>query len=421
MSFSQKQHKENLENWALGKYAIPGTPIRIFGSTGHLKAGTPTEPLENTLECRYTSDGFVVIGGRTDQGVIRVDRDGNVQWRQTWAGGVRMNGLDYNPSSDQVIVTADLDGTYRVAELDGDTGDILRSTDAFAPELWGGAVAYDPVDPDAFWVSEMSNDRVLKGNWDGTTLWNSATQGLNLTAPTSVDVLYSQPAEARTILIGDTGANRALRSNEAGNILDQFPFPGAKIRQAPTASLIQIYFNELQPTAAPGGGNRWPYSIISSGGLTRPFSSFIPYLTKPLAFKPGDPYTVAFGKNHGLNEAKLPLYSAKKFSQLSRTVNIWDANSIAAATAETSPPIPCFMLKPTVYVKPTQAGTLTLQTARFVGRGGKWDGGWDDVDSVSLTANTLSSYTPTWNPGVFRFKVDLDADGSVDAWVNLEA
>jgi len=394
------------------------------------------ELLGNVLECRYIGNDFVIAAAEPSDGVIRVSHEGCLQWRQTWpdalTGGQaqRINGLDYNPDVNRVLVAVRyLDGTHIVYELNADTGAIIRSLSGFEPEFWGGAVCYDPPNPDSqFWISETANNRVLRVNWDGDILWNSTTLGLALSAPTSVDVSYRSATDTRDILIGDSGNNRLLRVNEAGviQIGGQFPFPAAKGRFAEGASLIQIYFCELVSAAVPDGGNRWPYSIISSGVLTRPYKYFIPYLTKPVAFKPSDPLTIAFAHIHGLIETKLSFYDATKFSQLSRTIDIWNAKSIDAATPESSPPIPSFILTSTVYVKATQTGTLYIDVARFVERfgasgGGAWDGDWDQYDSIVLAADTLASYTPTGNLGIFRFRVDLDDDGEADAWIVQEA
>lgn len=101
---------------------------------------------------------------------------------------------------------------------------------------------------------------------------------------------------------------------------------------------------------------------------------------------------------------------------------LWKAQDMTAGVDYYSAPVlDYFWAKKTLCLKASQAGTASVEIARFLHDNplGWWDGGWETYDTFSLSANILNTYSRFSDVplGVYRLKVSLKENGKIDGWI----
>jgi len=368
----------------------------------------------------------------TPNDIILYDRDTGE--KTTIATGLEIkNGkgnMSWNPQVNRILVYT-RKPAIREFDLEGNETNSLTSTGLGAigdPVPNGSQVIYDPVDPENKIVfCDPSNHVAVHCKWDGTVLDSWGTYGTAgsgdgyLDTPQSVSTAqhlfyWNQTDGLVTVVIGDTNNNRVLWWSLNNDIIKgQLPFPQPKART--------VMGNSITSVKEKGSFHLGNY-IFFDNCLPSP-AWFEPH-TESLISHPSKP-NVFLSTVHA-NALVKEVFVAEPKKVPPATMRLWEGKSVSAGTALNSMPIPdWYRPHKTISIKPTQDGSMDIETARWVGTGTywiedtpSWDGSWDKIESgIPLSGGDCYTLHLKRPLGVLRVSVTLNADGEVDGWVNL--
>lgn len=385
-------------------------------------------------------DGNVIVSGDSywnDKGVkIRIfrawDRLTKTEvWRVYTLQNFYWNNC-YNPVSNRIIsFVPDRNSggppwNAYIEERDATTGIMIRklwgtTLGAFAladvDQLGGGSgVAYDPDNVDNFWVAQYSKHVVLKLDWYGNVLKQFGVYGVpgndntHLNGPNGVSLTQRQSSGALWVAVADQINNRVLILNgDAVTINNMFPFPKPSVSFLMGGRLLAVYNSR---NAIPAYGAFildeqypiWHYSSNSDCFISHPQ---IPWRMM-----------VSWSENM-MREININRFAPYR-SGAPISASLYKTIAATLGTDYPSRPIlTWFRRNSTVFIKATQAGTLQIQVPRTLGVEDTWDGTWETYDTAAIVANTLLSYTPAGEMGIYRVSVNLAVNGTIYGWVNL--
>lgn len=364
--------------------------------------------------------------------IILYDRDTGE--KTTIATGLEIkNGkgnMSWNPQVNRVIVYTE-QPAIREFDLEGNETNSLTSTGLGAigdPIPNGSQVIYDPTDPaNKIFICDPSNHVVVHCKWDGEVLDSWGTYGTAgsgdgyldtpQTVATSQSLFYRTPDKGVTrVVIGDTNNHRVLWWHlPTDSIIGQLPFPQPKARTVMGNSIISV--------KEKGDFHLGNYIFFDN---CIPSPAWFEPRTESLISHPSKP-NIFLAAMHA-NALDREVFVAEPKNVPPVTMRLWEGESVSAGTALDSMPIPdWYRPHKTINIKPTQDGSMDIETARWVGTGtwwientASWDGSWDVIDKdITLTAGECYTLHLKRPLGILRVSVTLNADGEVDGWVNL--
>jgi len=128
----------------------------------------------------------------------------------------------------------------------------------------------------------------------------------------------------------------------------------------------------------------------------------------------------SYADYYGANQALVLKFPTFPFPlPFSMTIPLWEDKSIGTG-GDAVGEIPCLGLEATFYILSDQSGTAYIQACRE--RTGLDSYVFDDIDSFSVAANTVTPYTiTTLNARLVRLRFVPTATAIVSAWVSLNS
>ena len=404
------------------------TPIWQLWNAWAVESGALGQALSNCYGACYDGDGSHIIAHTENpRRIVKWTRGKAKVWEKSLDDRFVYLNLAYNPHRDTVIggsqdrTTSPYTGM--VSEFSVSTGELIRTLKSTELGPLGRVIQVHPDldDGERLWLVDYDKHVVVLTDWAGRVYWYFGVYGVSgsddshLNYPGSVSPMRAPgdgfgTVDNPIVMIGDSGNHRLLLVRGDKTIALRFPFPYACARSLRDESFA--VWSRL-------GSTRFGTYIF--GSLNTPMiTGLIETPTNDVRPHPTEPYRMLLT----FRMACLEYRFTGRSNPYPLSQNVWSGQAASAGTPIYSPPIPdYFRPKKAVFVKASQTGVLEIEVPRFVSYAGTWDGSWETYDRIpptgSFPANSLQSWLSDSPLGVFRIKVTLDANGTVDAWLNL--
>lgn len=365
------------------------------------------------------NEDLVMIVDHAARQVIFVDNELNIlkEFGRFGVAGDPATGLFSDPSQAQydeelgTVLVADL-AAKAVVERDYATGavkHVLTSTELgpFGPIY---TAYYNPFDKSKIIVCDAGNHVVVETDWTGKAYRSLGAYGVS--GETISPLRLKNPGGAHPfkvkdrVFISDGGNHRVLQGNLATGAVERvFVYP-APVRCELMPDSWFLFASAIERCSVAEGGDVFWWWFEKSNMLTR--AEREPSFMVTWHF---DLYEVDWR-------------TFKPFC-IPKTNRVWTSLSLSANTPSTTRPTLGFGYdRLTFFVKPTQGGTLEILTLKPKGwmleSELTWPPSWEVYDSVSLTANSLTTYIVSNPHGVMAARVTLTTAGTCDLWVSQE-
>jgi len=421
MSFSQKQHRENLEAWSSSRYAeskhlrkMLGEYDLLFGDVSDWKKGQPHSADTyhfNPAGCAYTPDDKIFVATRHDTKIYLYDRleRSLTLIKDDLPVESSLAALDYNPANDSVLWIED----GNVLEIDRE-GDVLNSlttpNDTGRSGGWSSEDTFVLVHPNNHYANEL--------DWDGNELWSLGTYGTSGTDLAHLDTPADIDHQQGRYHVADKENNRVLTDYDGDGTVEWntiFPRPFAVV--CPVGNEFMVS-SQIMPE-----GQHW--TVIAWWWYDNRVKLVAPSSLNDVAVHPERPY---FLIQEHVNLLEGCLYAAERGNTLDRRCKyqpVSDESIAAGGTFTIDHPI--FALpydKISVYSYGTQTHDVHIEKLRG-GRNlaiGDNTATYDDLDVNSVDADTLGGWHTEVPLSIIRLTIEntSGSSGTFNAWVNLE-
>jgi len=416
MSFSQKQHKDNLEDWSISRYALsefsPEQLIPVEGSVPDWLKGEYVGWSFDPFGVAYARDGAVFLTDQWNPRLYLLDSDRNtltlIKDDLPADGGC----LDYNHARDTVlwakagdVLEVDRSGEVVNSLSTGQGGNAghWSSKNTFVLATSGGA--------DGHYAFEM--------DWDGNELWSFGTQGSSGSDLSHLNYPRDVCMHGNNYLIADSNNDRLVEDGdgdgvaEAVNVVSE---PGNVEPIYPTSNiLVSTLFSNEYP---------WLTLLLGSTGGDNKILGSVSAHSNDLSVHPKLPL-FALVQHSAIEEIGLRALKQRPLDP--QELKPLDGESIAAGgTVTTRPMVVAPYDKMSVYSVGTQTHDVTVERLRtdhnlYIGANTK---SFDDLDTMSVSANSLGQWTK--NPALRLFVVRLTVEntggssGTFNTWVSFK-
>ena len=321
--------------------------------------------------------------------------------------------------------------SWGIAERKVSDGSLIRGLSAtilgpigHSGMTWGSQAVYDPHDPDKIWIADPENHVIIRTDWNGNVDWQFGEYGVpgsddtHLNRPSSISLIKGSYAYTHGVA-ADWNNHRVLLVNTLVPTIElKLPFPYPQAAYIGGGTNIAVY-------SGMSAQNPYGVFIIPCHTWPRPMWHY-PSPVDTVVGHPSLPYhaIVAWGENMLI---ELDLTSPDRWQKgCPKAAGLFSNQAAYASIPIYSPPIvDWFNTNKNIVIVPSQAGKMEIEVARLAQKIGNvenlsgWTGDWDTIDEITLVAGVATSYHMSAPFNFGRIKVTLDADGTVEGWVNL--
>lgn len=391
--------------------------------------------------------GAAIYGDLQGNTVIGVS---NFEWNQEMFGLYRLDfstrktlweihGVSYgplclHPDGDKFLVykcSKPNNESWGIAERRVADGSLIREISnttlgplGHAGITWGSQAVYDPHAPEKIWIADPENHVIIRTDWKGNVDWRLGEYGVpgsddtHLNSPSSISLIKGSYAYTHAVA-ADWNNHRVLMVNTLVPKIElKLPFAYAQACYIGGGTNIACF-------SGVGAQNPYGVFIIPDHAWPRPLWHY-PSPVDSVVGHPSEPYKaiVSWGENQII---ELDLNSPDKWqSGCPKAAALFSHKDASTSIPIYSPPIiDWFSPDKNIVVLSNQSGKMEIEVARLTLKSGEienmagWSGVWDKIDEVPLVAGAATSYHTTAPFNFGRIKITLDANGTVDGWVNL--
>jgi len=419
MSFSQKQHKDNLEKclekWSASKYALsefsPEQLIPVEGLVKQWKNEYVGWSFD-TLGVAYARDGAVFLTDQWNPRLYLLDSDRNTLTLIKDDLPADGGGLDYNHARDTVLWA--VDGEVREIDRSGEVVNSLSTGQGGNAGHWSSKNTFVLVTgggADGHYAFEM--------DWDGNELWSFGTQGSSGSDLSHLNYPRDVCMHGNNYLIADSNNDRLVEDGDGDGVAETVNVvsePGNVEPIYPTSNIL----------VSTGFSNEYPWLTLllgSTGGDNKILGSVSAH-SNDLSVHPKLPL-FALVQHNAIEE--IGLRSLKQRPLDPQELKPLDGVSIGAGnTYTTRPMVVAPYDKMSIYSKGDQSHDVTVERLRTnhnldIEANTK---SFDNFDTLSVSANSLGQWTK--NPALRLFVVRLTVEntggssGTFNTWVSFK-